>query len=340
MIGTSNANDARWSESITLASPEPVPFWEAVDRLAAAANLARMVVPGNPNQRAGPHVQFQSNVVPPGASTTASEDGLAAYVGPFRVGPVAVHEHFDRVFLRPAGPAPRATSPFYADVPLLAEPDLLAAQVGPIRGVEAVDDAGRSLLDPKLGGEVPAPLAPVRAGTPPSIRLPLARVPEPSKALARLRGVVPLEVARRPVSPTLVVPLAGASGKTFRDGDLAITVREAAINPRGTFVVKLSARIEGPRGEADPKAPGLVATRLWSIYQDQVELADATGRYVRMVNDSAGPDGRKPGEFLMDYTFAPAITFPRPEPPAQLRIYRPEWVAWDMPFDFRDVPLP
>ena len=341
MVDTFNANDARWNDQrVTLESPAPVPFWEAVDRLAAAAGIVRSVSPSGPLGIPRAHVQFQSSFGPP-SSPGSADEGLVAYVGPFRVGPVVVHEHFDRVFLRPIGPSMGAAppSPFYAEIPLMAEPNLLAAQVGPLRRIEAVDDAGRSLLDPKLGGEVPPSLSVAGTHGPPrSLRVPLVRGEGPSKALARLRVALPLEVARRPTAPTLVIPLEGASGKTFRDGDIVITVRGAGVDPQGQAVVRLTARLEGPRGEADPKVPGLAAARLWSIYHDQIELADSQSRLARPVRDVARPAGPDWREILMDYTF-PAPTVARPSP-TQIRLYRPDWIAWDLPIEFRDVPLP
>ncbi len=342
MVDTFNANDARWNDQrVTLEAPAPVPFWEAIDRLTAAAGIGRSVAPAGPFGLPPARVQFQAHFGPTHPAS-ADEAGLVAYVGPFRVGPVVVHEHSNRVFLRPAGPAPGLAaappSAFYAEIALLAEPNLLAAQVGPLRGVEAVDDAGRSLADPKLGGEVPvAPSAGAAHGPPKSLAVPLIRGPKPSKALARLRAALPLEVARRPAAPTLVVPLEG--GKTFRDGDVAITVREYKVDAQGQAVVRLTARIEGERGRG-PAGPGSVAaSRLWSIYHDQIELADAQGKPVRISGGNAGQGGPDSRELLMDYTFPPP-TGSRPYPPTHLRIYRPEWVAWELPIEFRDVPLP
>lgn len=347
MIDTFNTNDAQWADQrVTLDARAPVPFWEVVDRLTAAARLIRTVAPSGPASVSRTHVQFMAGSAPRLAafpSAGQADEGLVAYVGPFRVGPVVVHEHFDRVFLPgrlpTTGEAPPPV-PFYVEIPLMAEPNLLAAQVGPLRRVEAVDDAGRSLLDPKLRGEVPAGLSMAgNHGPPRSLRVPLVRADGPSKSLARLRGALPLEVARRPAAPTLVVPLEGASGKTFRDGDVAITVREYRADPSGPAVVRLTARLEGPRGAADPGAPGLAGARLWSIYQDQIDLADAQSRPVRALGSNTSQGGPEAREIQVDYTFA-APTGARPSPPTQLRLYRPRWITWDLPLDFRDIPLP
>ena len=112
MVDTFNTNDARWNDQrVMLDSPAPVPFWEAVDRLTAAANLVRTVNSTGPFGVPRSHVQFQVGLGPI-ASAYVADEGLVTYVGPFRVGPVVVHEHAARVFLRPgqprAGPRPRA----------------------------------------------------------------------------------------------------------------------------------------------------------------------------------------------------------------------------------------
>ncbi len=322
-----------------------MPFWEAIDRLTAAAGLIQSVTSPGPFGVPPAHVQFQSTF---GAIPSASmaDEGPVAYVGPFRVGPVVVHENFDRVFLKPAGPspglAPESPGAFYAEVPLMAEPSLIAVQVGPVRRVEAVDDAGRSLLDPKLGGEIPYSLSPSDLhGSPRLVRVPLARAGGPSKSLATLRAALPREVGRRPAAPTLVVPLEGSSGKTFRDGDLAITVREYRVDASGTAAVRLAARIEGARGVAGAGPRSVADARLWSVFHRLIELVDSQGKPVGGFGGGSSISGDGPArELTMSYNFSPAQPGARPYPPTRLRIYRPEWVAWDLPLEFKDVPLP
>ncbi len=341
MVDTFNTNDARWAETINLTAPAPVPFWEAIDRLRAVANLTRTVTQAGPSGIPPARVQFSANLGHVAASASASDEGLITYVGPFRVGPVVVHEHFSRVFHRsvlPAAGVATPPAPFYAEVALMAEPNLMATQVGPLRRLEAVDDAGQSLLEPRLGGEAPANLAAGAYGPPRALTFPLVRAAKPSKLLATLRGVLPLEVARRPTAPTTVVPLEGSVGKTVRDGELVVTVREYWVDPQGQAAVKLTIRLEGPRAVADPKARGLVAARLWSVYHEQIGMADAHGRPVRIASGGANQAGDA-NELNVDYRFLPSGA-PRSEPPTHLRIYRPAWVAWELPLEFRDVPLP
>ncbi len=344
MVDTFNTNDARLAEMVTLTSPAPVPFWEAIDRLASAANLTRSVTPAGPFGNPPPRVQFSANLGHATASASAADDGLIAYIGPFRVGPLVVHEHFSRVFHQTAAPAYAKPSPsappFYAEVGLMAEPDLLAIQHGPLHRVEAVDDAGRSLLDPKLSGEVPYDQSPSDIHGPPrTLRVPLVRAGGPSKALATLRAALPLEVARRPTAPTLVVTLEGSSGKTFRDGDMAIDVREYRAAPQGTAHLKLAVRIEGKRGEPGSGLRGVVDARLWSVFHRQMELVDAQGKPINGLGGGSSISGDGVRELSMTYNFT-AHPGTGANVPAQIRIYRASWVAWELPLEFRDVPLP
>jgi hypothetical protein len=139
------------------------------------------------------------------------------------------------------------------------------------------------------------------------------------------------------MAPTKVVTLEGTSGQTFHDGDLAILVREYKLGADGKAVLKLTVRIEGPRGQsvAGPKQL-LIEARLWSLYHHQLELVDVQGKALTLPG-STGPNPE--GGLNMDYTYSPAPGI-KSYPPTQLRIYRPDWVAWDLPIAFKDLPLP
>ena len=323
---------------ITLESTAPVPFWEALDRLSAAEGLVRDVsrndFVGSPSRR----VQL---IASPGQSTV--DYGPAAYVGGFRLGAVVVHERSVRSF--EAAKAPNAffddaTPPFHAEIPILAEPDLLYIRTGPMKGLEAVDDAGRSLLDPAAGGKE-AGFGRIRSDylEPRALIVAMVRPAGPSKALASLRGLVPLEVARRPRTPTSEITLEGSTGKTFVDGDIAIKVGEFGRSASGVTTIRLSARLEGKRGEFSPETLTRQQVRLWSIANRQLELVDASGKFV-MVNGGGGPDST--GGIRLDYHYTHSSPTPglAGSPPSRLRVYRPDWVDWDLPFAFKDLPLP
>src|SRR5262249_52034485 len=95
--------NAQWGlRRIRLEAPDPVPFWEAIDRLAEAGRVGReMTMYG--------HDGRVSTAVLVGRS--GGDDGQAYYAGPFRVGLLGVHEHRDVVFVR--GPWVQITAPPY-----------------------------------------------------------------------------------------------------------------------------------------------------------------------------------------------------------------------------------
>jgi hypothetical protein len=321
-------------QRFTIESPAPVPFWEAIDRFSAETHYQRSITApgtfGNPNAK----VQFHG----PGAP--GLDYGPAAYVGPFRLGPVVIHENFDLVFLKPKQPANWIveTSPtFYAEFPLLSELNLISTRLGPLRKLEAIDELGQSLLDSKLGGEgSPLGLLYQNYQNPKTIQLTLVRPAKPSTKLATLRGVIPLEVGRRPNAPTAVFPLEGSTGKTFSDGDIRITVREFSAAP-GRAQLKLTIRLEGPRGQPDAKLKGLLGSRLNALYHNLIDVADAQGKPVSM---NGGGGASSNGVLTLDYNYAVYPPGSTGSPPTQLRVFRPEWVNWEMPFEFKDLILP
>jgi hypothetical protein len=148
--------------------------------------------------------------------------------------------------------------------------------------------------------------------------------------------VIPAEIGIAPAEPALVVPLAGASGKTFRVDDLTIEVREFQVDGTGLAHIKLTVRIEGERGaEKAPKA--VLSARAMNVLNHQLELTTERGK---LLVASGGASATGP-VLAADYTYRTPDGTDRRNPPAvQLRVYTPRWVAWDVPFEFGDLPLP
>ena len=165
----------------------------------------------------------------------------------------------------------------------------------------------------------------------------MVRPAKASKSLATLKGLVPIEVARQPARPTTVIALEGSSGKTTRDGDIAVTIREFKANESGQTTLKLSVKIEGKRGESDPRGRSLRETRLWSVTSHLLDMVDADGKPVNL-NGGGGPNPT--GEMNLDYHFSPYPVGTKVGLPTQIRIYRPDWVVWDLPFEFKNLTLP
>ena len=334
--------DQGWRERrVTLLATEPVPFWDAIDRLAAAGKLRYRLASSGDTGFETTFVLFEGEGEVP---------GLACYAGPFRVELQGVHEHREAVLVRapwvqvypsgypaPAeadelGEAPPDGGPLYAELRVAAEPGLLGRRDGPLRGLEAADEAGRSLLAPPRETEKRRFSAydSFVQGTSPILRVPLRRDAGGSKTLARLRGSIPVEVGVVRSEPALVIRLSESEGKTFRSGGALLTVKTARVEPDGRVKIELTGRLEDPADQPARNA------RLTLLTFHQYRLVDATGAPVRWpLTGSSGGDLQ--GGFRIAYEYSPG---PGSGPPAEFRYYEVDRTPWAIPFEFRDVPLP
>jgi hypothetical protein len=324
---------------VRLESPGPVSFWEAIDRLAVASRLAYRL--GDFGETTG--VVFEGDGDAPGP---------ACYSGPFRVGLVGVHEHNDVVLVRgpwvrfyPSGlpapadaadlaSAPKDGGPLYVELGVAAEPGLVCRRNGPLKGLVAVDEAGRPLLVPARedARQSMRAFAAIDGGITPIVRVPLRRAGGggASKSIKRLRGVIPVEVAALKPEPAVVIRLGDAEGKVFRGGGAVFTVETDRTEPDGRRKLALSCRLSGD------EAPAVRDARLAALRTYQLRVVDAHGGAVRFDSSSSGGDGR--GTLSFSYEYVPGQ--PLSEPPAEFRYYDLDRAAWQIPFEFLDIPLP
>jgi hypothetical protein len=316
-------------KKITIEAPEPVPFWEAIDRLCAEAGLQRSgpaTLPFGQRQR---HIQLHG---PAGDG----DPGPAQHVGPFRFGRFALHAHYTRVYV-PEPNTPSGPGPFFAEFQVLVEPRIIAVRTGPVRGLEVVDEQGRSLVDPAVAaGKGPEPPSGYDLNHDAMVRIPLVRPESPGRRLRRLKGVMPVEVGVRPAEPDVVVAAGEAAGKTFRVGDMTVKVGKFDPGTRGAAALALTAQIEGERGDVGKVPAVVLSARVMNILYRQIEIVDARGEPVRSLSGGAFPRGNL---LTLNYTLGPQPGQPGLRP-AKLRIYAPKWVAWDAPFEWADLPLP
>ena len=332
---------------VTIDGTRPIPLWEAIDRITAATGYQRSDVgPGIVGQNR-PRIQLHGPIV-------RTKPGPAAYVGPFRFGAVTMSEVDARIYLKSprTGPGdPEDGHAFFAAFPVATEPGVASIRLGPSRLVEAIDDRGRSLLPP------PAVAASVGESNTVdqdlvTVRLPLARPQpadpavddRPNRRLASLQGVIPVEVARRPIEPAESLPIEGLAGRTIRAGDLSVAVLEAGTKAPGMGVsIRFRLKIDGPRGfdpRPGPEALRLANARLWAAAHHQVELVDSLGRSL-LLGGGGGPDGAGPMTFQYTCSFIPRANGEGGEAPrALLKVYPLAWTTWEVPFAFRDLPLP
>jgi WD40 repeat protein len=315
---------------VTLALDD-VPDWEAVDRLAAAAGL---VVTADANGR--------TLLLTPGRPTAAP----VAYAGPFRL--QALSWAYTRAQPLAVEAGPRDT--LSLTLSLMGDPRRPVNHAGPVRVVEAEDDAGRVLL----------PAADARPAPPGVVTLaPQAVVvtlngPEPRPArLRRLSGVVPVEVTTRRHTLATVASLGQAAGQTF--GTEGVQVRVQRVNRDGRALL-VEVVVTGPVG--------------WSYDQASQQFAvyESTGRGWRASAATLTPRPRRdvrPGDLA--WLGAPLAGLPAAAPWAalaaapgpqqwegtlqfllpertttltRLAFYSFQRVRVDLPFELRDLPLP
>jgi hypothetical protein len=343
----------KWRETrITLEEPEPVPFWTALDRLCEAGHLGynpnALINMGN-GQRQIVQVNDQYGAT--------SEPGGIAVDGPFRLTLTNLN-HTRHRMVNPAGGMVRAFQPgmgqvrpiragaananvmdtFTFNMQVMGEPRLLLAMNGPLKVLEAEDDAGNSLLPPQQANgngmahqmgyfnnwnQAGAQVVPMGGQ--------LAYPEHAGRRIKRLKGVVPLTVATRKTEP-MSIDLAEAAGKTFQAGETTLIVHEAnKPNPNpgqaGT-VLDLTIRTEPVGGPNNPNAQPAIQP------QTQIELVDASGKPVNWWQQSL--NGR-PGEIRLGLVANPQGNV---KPPAQLRFYELVRATTEVSFEFHDILLP
>lgn len=328
-----------FSRKVTLESPAPVPFWEAVDRLALASGLSYRLA----EFEAATGVVFEGEGAAPGP---------ACYSGPFRVGLIAMREYRENFFVRgpwvrfyPSGlpfpadaaelaDAPKEGGPLFVEFEIAAEPGLVCRRNGPLRNLEAVDGAGGSILGSLNEDKQQSfrAFSPIEGTISPVVRVPLRKVEgkAASRSIRTLRGVIPVEIGTVRSKPAVVIRLGAAEGKTFQGGGAALTVTTDRIDGNGHGKLAFTCRLTGQDD------PAVREARLSNLRTYQLRVLDDDGMSARFATGSSGGDGH--GTLLFSYEYD--LSHRSPGPPAEVRYYQLDRTEWDVPFEFHDVPLP
>jgi hypothetical protein len=323
---------------VTLREPAPVPFWTALERLGWGDIYYQY-----PGQGKFPTLHLREGPAPAFTSTA----------GPFRVSLRGLHLHRDRQLIR--GPwvridrnGQRIDIPdeelkgeavtFFGDLEVTVEPRMWFTQEAPARLIEARDDLGPSLVPEPAdvatrlndnahfawyGGSGVAQV---------STEFRLRPTDRPGR-VARLRGVVPVMLHLRRPEPSLVIPLSGAVGKTFRCDDAEFTIGTADDSPTATKV-SLTVRLDVEKADLPDNPDGeLITSRLRVMGEHQLQLTDAAGTVLAysiggMVSGSTPSVSRT------------TIRTRQNGRATYLRYYGVVRVRSEAAFDFRKVPLP
>ncbi|HWE36075.1 MAG TPA: hypothetical protein VG406_05830 [Isosphaeraceae bacterium] len=331
---------------VTLRADAPVPFWEALDKLCAAAELRRF------------DRKTRDETEP--TIVLADGEGLrprpGATDGPFHAAILDRRRQPDQMARNRPGGGMLAQ----LRIQLVAEPGILLRRAGPWRVVEAVDDRQNTLPTPPDElielNQLPRAdrIDPTALGSfQGEVWL---RLPNRGGAkLDRLRVATPLVAAARRPDP-LVVRLADAAGKSFTVGETALRFNRVETEP-GSGVIELLVRSPEPAFQLpDPNnlgGPGFrggfrgrFPLELSDALQLQIEVVDARGRPCPWEHEpQSGPNGRfrmmrlrgfRIGEDLVTIRVSP----PEDSEPVEFRFYSLMEASTEPTFEFDNITLP
>jgi hypothetical protein len=349
------ADPLRKDRRITLESPGPVPFWEAVERLRAAGGLRLDLSGSSPGWNRGILLAPAGGRFRPLRPLTGNEVLLTPETGGaappesrsgrFLMAVTGLNHSRDRVLPGPNGRPPGSVvDRFEVRLRAIPEPGLELARLGEIEGLEVVDDLGQSLApdgvgvesDPGNEGTAFQNTASGR-GLPLSVRL---RYPERAGAtIRRLKGAFLVTVVgSKPgaISASLVDGL----DRPTRKGDVTLTVHAVRPAPEGQNVRLVELSLARPDWGGRAAGYGYGGFGRASIAaptgaQGSFELLDALGRR------TTEPIAAEP--FLIGDGRHRSIRFNQllgTLPPVTIRYLTPTWTTLRVPFEFRDLPMP
>jgi hypothetical protein len=230
---------------------------------------------------------------------------------------------------------PVTTVQFAAQIAVAAEPRLSLVQRGEVRLLEALDDAGNSLIPParrppylNFTGYIGGP-----HGSVVETQIQLQRPTNPGDTIKKLRGTIPATVSSRRPDP-LIVPLEKSAGKTFENSEFQLTVHDVRTLPDARHtLVEISVKTNGPETpqNADPEASSSAFERA-SHHQIQIDVFDGNGRLIPWFQ---GITDTETSRIILTLT-SPIQT----APPKELRYYSVARAEVEIPFEFSDIPMP
>jgi hypothetical protein len=321
------------NRGISLDTEGSTGFFEALDRLAKGARLRHDPAPSfRVPPRSGVRVRLveREGEMPP-----------AAYAGPYKVAVRSLERHREVVEARPPA-ASVVREDFAVVLDVVAEPGILIDRNGPIRVQQAIDDQGRDLRAPS--SQDAGSTATIHRQWPHeaigmfTYHLPLKLPEDRGRTIARLRGFVPITAIVR-TDELFSSPMNGIEGKTVSGGGITLRVGRASLtNNSGVLEVTI-------QGEPVPDflafAPGPRQTTQAMLHlgfnlDDHLRIEDANGiPFATTSNGTAppAPDG------IMAYRVT-LLAGRATGPPVKLRYFGVAGVATEVPFEFRDLPIP
>ncbi len=351
-----------WSQvRTTVVADEPLPLWEAIDRLCKSAGLAPQSMPIGAMMGGGPGAPNRPIV----RLVVGPDRGFASNHGPFRAEIMSIDHHRTMTFNvlgmigqpravdgklvaapegRPDGGGPAVNRQFYLTLQVQSEPRLLIAQNGALKLTEAVDDRGQSMMPPSIDGQTTITGAYFGMNGGSSFlqtQAHLSLPDKPGRSIRLLRGSVPVTVmSPRPEPISLNLKDPEAIGKPIRTDDGTITLKSVRDDPNAQrTTIELVFRPTAAAGEPDDpfaRAPGFAQIgRMPLAMQQQLGAVDAEGNPFQVIVNQSHAQA---DEIRLTITLLPAG--PNAGRPVVLRYQNLNRAPADIPFEFRDVPIP
>ena len=229
---------------------------------------------------------------------------------------------------------------FFGGLEVMVEPRMWFTQGAPARLIEASDDRGQSLVPEAAGVEArhgDNALRISRHGG--GVTEGADRVPPPAHGSIRpccgCARRCPRDAPPSASRPTLIIPLAGAAGQTFRCDDAQFTFDTVKDSPTATDVA-MTIQLNVDKADL-PEKPDreLITTKAESDERHQLRRSPMpVGRYWPTRSAVAGSGGNTPS--LYRPTLAPF----RGPCDSALHTACSALVRSEAAFDFREVPLP
>jgi len=287
------------------------PFWEALEKLTTADEKIAVAMP--PINSRSVRREAPLSLAP------------ANNRGPFRVEAAWFHEDRDIDLSKIANPAEKQRdSRLTLSLTVLAEPRITFLKIGAAKVEEAVDSDGKSLLEVDQPGNQPIS-APGRSTfrgeslTYSDVRL--QRAGESAKSLKLVRGTIPVKMIliRKPYVVTNKI--LQSVGTKFVAGTDGLEITRVTNQGGGSVEVEISV----PRQQNSDER-----------WYDRFELEDDAGNRFQSQGSGSRSDGR--GYWISKYFGSPFNK--KVGPPTKLIL--DQWIIheFNIPFEFRDLPMP
>jgi hypothetical protein len=361
------ARGARWPERrISLESPQPVPFWIAVDQFSRASRVRRRY---SPNELSGP--ANHGLALFPGSANPPHSDHGSIRIELLRIRyerDLSLAPGLESRWGRSAGFATENTpgqalgraSNSYAEILISVEPRLRIIGDVSLESLEVVGEGGQSLLkerasddpaqqaillqanpqlDPKLHPELRFGTGRRQSSTTQYRRIPLSDVEPAFGGVARLSGRAVVAVMARQPDP-LVIGLAGAQGKTFEKDGMRLVIHDVAGADGGSVIVNLTLVDDGPGETLKIQGPGVRPVTVngpLDLLDQQLQFLDDDDT-VLLWNFTASHALGTRGRMSVQLRRWDAGRIESSK--LRVRVHKLFGAGSEVPFSFEDIPLP